>query len=271
MGYEFIKTELQGQVEVLRLNDPATLNAVNRQMTSEIMEEIRRVEDDPEIRVLVLTGEGRGFCSGGNIKEMVSRGGVKNMAPTAPSVKELSPHLLHSRGAVYHLWKLSKTTIAAINGPCITTGVGLSAACDFRIASDQASVGWLFLRRGLPPDDGSLGLLIRLLGYSKTYKLGILGDIIPAQRALEIGFLDEVVAPEDLLPACLSLAQRIIEAVPPLAQQAFKRLAQEAEHASFEEMSRQVHLSRYPLVEAEDHLEAIRAFSEKRKPVWKGS
>ena len=271
MGYEFIKTERQGQVEILRLNDPTTLNAVNHQMTSELMEEFRRVEDDPQIRVLILTGEGRGFCSGGNIKRMISRGGVKNMAPIPPSFKELAPHLTHSRGAVYHLWRLPKTTIAAINGPCITTGVGLSAACDFRIASDQARIGWLFLRRGLAPDDGSLGLLIRLLGYSKTYKLGILGDIIPAQQALEIGFLDEVVSPEDLLPTCLSLGQRIIEAVPPLAQQMFKRMAQEAQYASFEETSKQVHLSRFALVDTDDHLEAIQAFGEKRKPAWKGT
>jgi 2-(1,2-epoxy-1,2-dihydrophenyl)acetyl-CoA isomerase len=268
MEYQFIKVERQGQVEILRLNDPPTLNAINFQMMHEMAEELRRVEDDPQTRALVLTGEGRGFCSGANIKEMAALGGAKALEAVPPSVKDLTPHLSYGRGVIYQLWKLSKTTIAAINGPCITTGVGLSAACDFRIASDQARVGWIFLRRGLPPDDGSLGLLIRLLGYNKTYKLGILGEIIPAQKALEIGFLDEIASAEDLLSTCLDLANRIIQGVPPLAQQMFKRLANEAQYATYEETARQVHLAFRTLSETNDHAEAIRAFSEKRLPQW---
>ena len=271
MEYQYIRVEQRGQIEVLSLNDPATLNAIGFQMMAEMAEELQRVEGDPNIRVLVLTGEGRGFCSGANIKDMAALGGAKAVEAMPGSVRDLTPHLQYARGVIYQLWKLPKTTIAAINGPCITTGVGLSSACDFRIASDAACIGWLFLRRGLPPDDGSLALLIKMLGYRTTYKLGILGEIIPAQQALEIGFLDEVVSPEELLPTCLKLGERIIETVPPMAQQMFKRLANEAQYTSFEETSRQVRLAYLTLVETNDHAEAIQAFSEKRQPRWTGT
>ena len=271
MAYQFIKTEQQGQVEILSLNDPQTLNAVNFQMMDEMSEELRRVEEDPQTRAMILTGEGRGFCSGANIKEMAAKGGAKLVEAVQPSIRDLTPYLTYTRGVVYQLWKLSKPTIAAINGPCITTGVGLSAACDFRFASDQARIGWVFLRRGLPPDDGSLGLLIKLLGYSKTYKLGILGEIIPAEQALEIGFLDEVVPADELLPTCINLAQKIVEGVPPLAAQMFKRILNEAQYTSYEETTRQARLAFQTLVESPDHAEAIQAFAEKRQPQWTGA
>ncbi len=270
MEYAYIKVERRGPAEVLSLNDPATLNAVNHEMMEEMAAELSRVEADAETRVLVLTGEGRGFCSGANIKHMAEAGGAREIEAEPPSVDDLTPHLTYTRGVIYRLWKLSKPTIAAINGPCITTGVGLAAACDFRIASDQARIGWIFLRRGLPPDDGSLGLLVKLLGYSKTYKLGILGEIIPAQDALDIGLLDQVVPADKLLPTCLELAGRIADAGPPLAQQMFKRLAVEAQFSTYEDTARQVRLAFQTLTETEDHAEAVRAFAEKRPPRWTG-
>ena len=270
MDYTYIKVEHQGPAEVLRLNDPATLNAVNHEMMQEMHVELTRVENDAQTRVLILTGEGRGFCSGANMKHMAVAGGAKEIEAEPPSVADLNPHLTYTRGVIYQLWKLSKPTIAAINGPCITTGVGLSAACDFRIASDQARIGWIFLRRGLPPDDGSLGLLVKLLGYNKTYKLGILPEIITAQEALDIGLLDRVVPAEELLPTCLDLARRIADSGPPLAQQMFKRLAGEAQFSTYEDTARQVRLAFQTLTETEDHAEAIRAFAEKRPPQWKG-
>ena len=270
MEYTFIKTEHLGQTEVLRLNDPATLNAVSFEMMEEMTAELTRVEEDPETRVLVLTGEGRGFCSGANIKQMAALGSAKDVESQPASIADLTPHLEYTRGVIYQLWKLSKPTIAAINGPCITTGVGLSAACDFRIASDQARIGWIYLRRGLPPDDGSLGLMVKLLGYSKAYRMGIFGEIMPAQEALDLGFLDQVVAGEELLSTCFDLAQRITEAGPPLAQRMFKRLANEAQFSSYEDTARQVRLAFQTLSETEDHAEAVRAFAEKRQPQWKG-
>ena len=148
--------------------------------------------------------------------------------------------------------------------------MGLSAACDFRIASEEARIGWVFLQRGLPPDDGSLGLLINLLGYSKTYKLGVLGDIIPGpagagdrfpRRAGPVGRADS---------RLLENGAEDNRGVPPLAQQMFKRLAIEAQYASFEETARQVRLAFHTLVESSDHAEAIRAFADRRKPQWTG-
>ena len=274
MSYTFIKKELVGQVEVLRLNNPPTLNAISPQMLEEMSQEIACVEEDPDIRVLILTGEGRGFCSGANIKRMYSQAQsdtTVQLAAPEPPMTHLTPHLMHSRKVVYQLTKLSKTTIAAINGPCITTGVGFAAACDMRIGSEEARIGWLFLRRGLPPEDGSLALMVRLLGYARAFKLGILGETIPAQQALEMGFLDQVVPHEALLPTCLELAQSIIDRVPPLAQRMFKRLLSEAQYLSYEHASLLAYEAEKILKQQNDQKESVQAFMEKRQPKWTGT
>lgn len=270
MAYEFIKTKLHGSTEVLSLNDPSTLNAVNFTMMEEMETELLKIAENPSIRVLILTGEGRGFCSGANIKEMASKGGAKEVEAQAPSIYDINPHLTFTRGVIYNLWKLPKPTIAAINGPCITTGVGLSAACDFRVASDQAKIGWVFLRRGLVPDEGSLGLLVKLLGYQTTYKLGILGELISPDEALNIGLIDTIVPQNELIDHCLSLAEKISKAGPPLAQQMFKKICNESQYSSYEETSRQAHLAFESLTRTKDHKESVRAFAEKRDPIWTG-
>ena len=274
MSYTFINRELLGQVEVLRLNDPQTMNAISPKMLEELSHELARVEDDQGIRVLIITGEGRGFCSGANIKRMYAQAqgdtSVQLTAHESP-MTHMTPHLMHSRKVVYQLTKLSKTVIAAINGPCVTTGVGFAAACDMRIGSNDARIGWLFLRRGLPPEDGSLSLMVRLLGYAKAFKLGIFGETIPAQQALEIGFLDQVVPNDALLPTCLELAQRIIDSVPPLAQRMFKRLLSEAQYLSYEHASLMAYEAEKILKEQSDQKESVQAFMENRQPKWMGT
>ena len=276
MGYELIKVERQGQVEILRLNDPQALNAISKEMLDELNVEIQRVEEDPDIRVLILTGEGRAFCAGANTKRVyASIGGdtsaAARVSETPDPLRRLTPHLTHSRRTVYNLWKMSKVTIAAINGACITTGVGFSAACDLRIGSDQARIGWIFLRRGLAAEDGSLPIMIKLLGYSKAFKLAVLENIIPAQKALEMGFLDEVVSAEELLPRCMSLANQMITELPPWAARMFKRLANESQFLSYEHASLLVDEAHNFLVTQQDTQEGFKAFVEKRQPQWTGT
>lgn len=273
MKYKFILTEQHGQVEILRLNDPTAMNAINPEMMREMSQEIARIEDDPNVRVVILTGEGRGFCAGANVKSMHARaeGDMSvQVSEAAEPMRQLTPHMVHSRRVVYELLHMTKATIAAINGPCITTGVGLSSACDIRIASDQARIGWIFLRRGLAPEDGSLPLVLKILGHSKAFKLGALGEIISAQQALDIGFLDEIVPHDELLPTCLNLANKIVENVPPLAQRILKRLLTEAETLSYEHSAQMARQANTVLSQQEDHKEALRAFTEKRPPVWTG-
>jgi enoyl-CoA hydratase/carnithine racemase len=267
MAYELIKTEQHGQVEILKLNDPEALNAISHQMVEELTQELERVEDDPSVRALVLTGEGRGFCAGANIKRMAAEG-VKQVEKSDGGLAELTPHLTFIRKAEYQLWRLSKTTIAAINGPCITTGFGLSIACDFRIASDQARFGWIFARRGLPPDDGSLTLLIRTLGYPAVYKMGMLKELFPAQEALDIGFVQQVVPHDQLMTTCMDIANQVIDGVPPMAQRMFKRLAQAAIYEDHESVYLRVREAFNVLIDDPDHQEAVQAYTEKRKPVW---
>ena len=268
MSYQWIKVDQQDGIVTITLNDPDTLNAVNHEMNREIAAEMDRVDRDDEVRVLILTGEGRGFCSGGNIKVMTGQG--KSIMPPLQSPRaELFPHNIDICQVVYGLRRMSKPAIAAVNGPCVGSGIGLAAGCDVRIASEKARFGWVFVRRGLLPDDGSLPLVPQIIGYAKAFEWGATGRILSAQEALDIGFVREVVPHDQLLPKCVELAREMIENCPPISLELFKlalveSLTMAPEHAILMGDKAQL-ITRA----TEDHTEALRAFAEKRKPVWK--
>ena len=269
MAYSWIKVEQSNGLVTLTLNDPKTLNAVNHEMNGELYTELQRIEEDPEAGAVILTGEGQGFCSGGNIKQMAAQGKSILPPPQTPR-RELFPHTSDISRVVYGLRRLSKPAIAAINGPCVGSGVGLAAGCDIRIASDRARFGWVFVRRGLLPDDGSLPLMPQIIGYQRAFEWGATGRMLSAQGALDIGFVSRVVREDDLLPACTDLAREMLDNCPPVSLQLFKMalvesLSMNAEHAMMMTDKAQ-QISRA----TEDHTEALRSFAEKRKPVWKG-
>ena len=271
MNYQFITSEQTDEgVVVVKINDPENKNAVNFLMNRELAEELQRIEQDPAARVLILTGEGRIFCSGGNIRQMTAQG--KSFEPATLSLREeLYPHQADIRKVVLGLRVLSKPTIAAVNGTAVGSGLGLAAGCDVRIASTDARFGWVFIRRGIVPDDGSLALMPQIIGYSRAFEWGATGRTIGAEEAERIGFISEVVEPEQLLPRCHRLAQEIIENAPPVTVQLFKLALTASLHQELTEAvdftARAQKISRG----TEDHTEALRAYAERRRPKWTGS
>jgi enoyl-CoA hydratase/carnithine racemase len=270
MNYQFITSE-QGQdgIVVVTINDPDAKNAVNWVMNKELSAEFDRIDNDPKARVLILTGSGRIFCSGGNIKRMTSEG--KSLEPPNPTLREeLYPQEADIRHVVIGLRRLSKPAIAAVNGPAIGSGLGIAAGCDIRIGSKQSRYGWVFVRRGIVPDDASLGLMPQIIGYARAFEWGVTGRTLDADAAQKIGFLSEVVEPDQLLPRCRELAREIIENCPPITVQAFKLALSESLYQGLEENVRFTERAQRVVRATADHAEALKAYAEKRTPHWKG-
>ena len=271
MTYRYITSEQSADgIVVVTINDPDAKNAVNFVMNGELIAECDRIDADPAARVLILTGSGRIFCSGGNIRQMTADG--KSLEPPDPTLREeLYPQEAGIRRVVVGLRRLSKPAIAAVNGPAIGSGLGIAAGCDVRIASRASRFGWVFLRRGIVPDDASLGLMPQIIGYSRAFEWGVTGRTLDADAALRIGFVSEVVEPAQLMPRCRELAHEIIENCPPLTVQAFKLALTESLYQGLDEGIRFTERAQRVVRASEDHTEALKAYAEKRPPQWKGS
>lgn len=271
MSYQYITSEQSAEgVVVVTINDPDAKNAVNWTMNQEFLREFERIEGDPKARVLIITGSGRIFCSGGNIKRMTAQG--QSLEPPNPTLREeLYPHEADIRGVVTRLRRMSKPAIAAVNGPAVGSGIGIAAGCDIRIASSNSRFGWVFVRRGIVPDDASLALMPQIIGYSRAYEWGVTGRTIDAQEALSIGFVSKVVEADQLLPHCRALALEIIENCPPLTVQAFKLALAESLYQDLDTSVRFTERAQRVVRASRDHSEALKAYAEKRKPVWTGA
>lgn len=270
MTYQFITSEQDADgIVVVTINDPDAKNAVNWSMNKEIVAEIDRIENDDNARVLIITGSGRIFCSGGNIKRMTAQG--KSLEPPDPTLREeMYPHEADIRRVVVNLRRMSKPAIAAVNGPAIGSGIGIAAGCDIRIASSTARFGWVFTRRGIVPDDASLPLMPQIIGYAKAYEWGVTGRTLDADGALRIGFVSEVVAPDKLLARCRDMAHEIIDNVPPITAQLFKLALAESLSQDLDDAIRFTERAQKITRSTKDHGEALKAYAEKRRPKWTG-
>ena len=270
MSYRNIRVEQDAAgIVVVTIDDPAAKNAVNFEMNRDLVAELERIERDPAARVLILTGSGSIFCSGGNIRSMAAQG--KSMEPPVPSVREeLYPHEADIRAVVIGLRRMAKPSIAAINGHAVGSGLGIAAGCDLRLCVRGAKLGWVFTRRGIVPDDGSMYLMPQILGYARAFEWGITGRTLMPEEAERIGFLSAVVEPAELMPRCRALAQEIIDNVPPITAQAFKLAFSEGLERGLEASLAFGERAQRVARATEDHTEALKAYAEKRKPSWKG-
>lgn len=264
-GGPLLVSERDGIV-VLTLNRPELRNPVSDpDMLDALLSALARIDADGTARCAVLTGAGKAFCSGGNIRTMAGPDGRAAAAPHA--------NLDWYRQGIQRLplafAALEVPVVAAVNGPAMGVGCDLACMCDIRIASRTAVFGESFVKMGLVPGDGGAWLLPRIVGQARAREMAFTGDPVSADEALAAGLVSRVVDEAELMPAALALAARIA-ANPPIAVRMTKRLMREAERADLETV---LHMSAGMQAAAhatEDHLEAVRAFLDKRPARFTG-
>jgi len=263
MTYECLLYEVKDGIAQLTLNRPERLNALGGSLRDDLLDAIARASADSDVRVMIITGAGRGFCSGGDVKAMNE---ARERGREGQLVDKYAPSrdrtLLAMRDA-------PQPIIAAVNGPAAGAGMNLALGCDMRVASTAASFSQAFVKRGLHPDWGGTYFLPRAVGMAKACELIFTGDVVDAQEALRLGLVSRVVAPEELLPVTRELAKKIA-AGPPVAI----RLAKRALYHNLETDLRAglefETFAQNVCRETEDAAEGIRAFVEKRAPHFRG-
>lgn len=250
-------------VVTLALNRPERLNAFSADMLAALRESLARITTDRRARVLVLTGAGRGFCAGGDVKRMAS-GTIAYDALDAVAVLRAKMEVVRT------LHNLPKPTIAMVNGPAAGAGLALALACDLRIAGESARFTTAFAKVGLPGDFGGTYFLSAIVGAARARELYLTGELLDAQRALACGLVTRTVTDADLAAVTRDLALQLA-AGPPLAYALMKRNLDAAQTRSLDalldlEAEHQIAASR-----TADHAEATRAFMEKRPPAFTGN
>lgn len=260
----FLLVERDGPVVVATLNRPDVRNAITEIAHSdEIAAFCRDMERDTSVRAIVLTGAGSAFCAGGNVKHMLEKQGMF----------EGSPQTLRNsyRAGIQRipaaLYELEVPVIAAVNGPAIGAGLDLACMCDVRIASSSALFAESFVKLGIVPGDGGAWLLPRVIGMARATLMTLTGDMIDAAKALEYGLVSEVVAPQDVLPRAMAVAQSIA-ANPGHATRLAKRLLREGQDMKLGPLLELSAAYQALAHHTQDHEEAVAAFLQKRAPVF---
>ncbi|MDY6906793.1 MAG: enoyl-CoA hydratase/isomerase family protein [Chloroflexota bacterium] len=256
MAYQTLIYQKEEGIGMVTLNREDRLNAINYQLAVDLEALVDEAFDDPEVRVLVLTGAGRGFCAGADIKEL-----------TDPTAKPLP---IGRRYTFFNkLEDVSKPVIAAINGACNGGGLELALCCDFRIASTAATFGLGEVKLGVIPAGGGTARLPRLIGPGRAKEFLYFGNRIGAEEAYTIGLVNKVVAPEELIAEAKKWAAELAER-PPLSLRALKYCVNVGMQMSLLEALEYESKSAATLLSSEDRMEGMRAFIEKRKPEFKG-
>lgn len=269
MSSEMVRSETDVVVSIrhhvmrLELNRPDARNAIRLGTTDRlVIEALSRAAADAEVRAVVITGRGTSFCAGGDVKEMarVIEAGNRDAATIREQVRRF-----HAMIEAIH--EFEKPVLASVNGPAIGAGCNLALVCDVRIASDQARFCEAFVHRGLTSDAGSTYLLPRLVGYAKAFELLTLGDTLDAHEALRIGLVSRVVPHDTLEAETEALAARFAQA-PPRAVAMIKRGLRLAASASLHDtLETEATMQAFAML-GEEHAEGVRAFLEKRPPVF---
>ncbi|MCS7277023.1 MAG: enoyl-CoA hydratase [Dehalococcoidia bacterium] len=255
MSYETITYEKRDRVALVTLNRPQVLNAFNATMGRELMDALRQAAEDRGVGCVVLTGAGRAFCSGYDVRDfrrMIEEGGRRELA---------GDDLFRS------VYEFPKPLVAAINGPAVGIGATITLPCDIRLASDQARIGFIFARVGLIFEFGSTFLLPRLVGMGKALELGMTARIIDAQEALQIGLVSRVFPQESFMDEVLAFAGE-------LANGPTRILGwmKEAVHRGVESDLETARRFENEVIErcrrSPEHREGVTAFLEKRQPRW---
>lgn len=261
MTYEHILVTNEEGLMTITLNHPENLNPINPPLVQELLQAVGDAETDERVRVVVITGSGRAFSAGGDVKTMPER-----LAQPATYRRH---QIVRMTSLVKRIREMEKPVIAMVNGPAVGAGCNLALACDIRIASENATFGEVFVRVGLMTDFGGAYLLPRLVGPAKACELIFTGDIIDSQEAYRIGLVNRLVPQDQLVETTMALARRLAkgpsEAIGLAKFAIYKGL--ETDLASLLEYEA---LGQSIISKTEDAMEGVSAFLEKRKPLFKG-
>jgi len=257
--------EKDGPIATLTLNRPERLNAISGPMLAALSERLVEANADRDVRVVIITGAGRGFCAGLDLQDATSGtgigggGGGGGLGATL-DLRTAPPTVLHS---------LDKPVIAALNGGAAGYGMDLALGCDIRIAAKRAKLAAAFTKRGVLPESGGTWLLPRLVGWSKAAEIIFTGRTLDAAQCLELGLVSKVVDDESLLGEARALANEIA-ANAPLAVQGATRMMRMALSEPFDAHVHHVYLQLLPLFQSSDFREGMKSFLEKREPKFQG-
>lgn len=259
---ETLEVDRRDHVVTVTLDRPEKLNAMNTQMFGELARVFAEVADNDDDRVLVITGRGRGFCSGADISAQAE-------AANGPRPRHSLDQMRWIGDAALRLHRLSKPTIAKVNGIAAGAGCNLALGCDLVVASDEARFSQIFARRGLSIDFGGSWLLPRLVGMQRAKELALLADILSAEEALRVGLVNRVVPAGELDAVVADWAARLA-AGPPLALSMTKTMLNNAFAVSIEQALEDEARCQAVNLATEDVVEAGMAFLQKRAPVFRG-
>jgi 2-(1,2-epoxy-1,2-dihydrophenyl)acetyl-CoA isomerase len=270
-GTPDLLADLDGGVLTLTLNRPDARNAMTDGMNQALAAQLARAETDSDVRCIVLTGAGQGFCAGGDVKAMAGRGGgVAGERGGGMSMDEaIQRQRINQRATAGKLFTMPKPTIAALPGAAAGAGFGLALACDLRIAAESAVVTTAYARLGLSGDYGTSWFLTRLAGPAKARELMFGAERVDAATCLALGLVNRVVPDAELAKAALAWAKQLA-AGPPIAHRLMKDNLNRALVESLASVLEREAERMVAGAQTEDYLEAVAAFAEKRAPSFKG-
>lgn len=258
--YKKLKYKVINGIANITLNRPEVFNAFDDELSYELQSALKEATKDQAVRVVVLTGEGKAFCSGQDLKAV---SGEEKRSFKDSLTKRYNPIIRAMR-------KMPKPIIAKLNGVAAGAGCSIALACDMIIAAEEASLIEVFVNIGLVLDSGSSFFLPRLVGYSKAFELSTLGSKVRAEEALKIGLVNKVVKKEDLDSEVLALAEHYANA-PTKAIGLMKKMLNKSYNSTLDEALDYEKYCQEIAGSSNDYKEGVAAFLEKRKPDFKGN
>ena len=261
----FAELERRGRIAILHLNHPEALNAIGSiEDCNDLVAALESIGSGYETSVMILTGRGRAFCSGGNLRAIKERNGIG-------ALEQPDSTRSNYRRGVQRITRafmdLEVPAIAAINGHAVGLGLDLACLCEVRIVSETARMSASFIKVGIVPGDGGAWSLSQIIGYAKAAELFLTGDSFGADEALAMGLVSKITPPETLINEALALAERMA-ANPIRALRLTKRLLRQAQHQSMADVLELSAAFQAIVHETSDHAEAVDAMLEKRAPTF---